>query len=73
MCSHGPLFILSRCCFEVFVYLALPGFSCGTCNLYLQHVGSGSLTKDGTRPSWEHAVLATAPPGKSPLCILNAA
>ena len=31
-----------------FIYLAIPGLSCGTQDLYLLHVGSSSLSGDQT-------------------------
>ena len=31
------------------IYLAVPGLSCGTQDLELQHSGSSSLTRNGTR------------------------
>ena len=52
--------------FLIFIYLF--GFSCGTLDLYLWHVGSSSLTRDQTPGllHWARRVLATGPPGKSP-------
>ena len=44
-----PFHSFSLLCFKVFVYLALPGFSCGTHHLHLQHVGSRSLTRNRTQ------------------------
>ena len=38
----------------------------GWAGSWLQHVGSSSLNKDKGRLTWEHRVLATRPPGKSP-------
>ena len=51
--------------FLIFIYLF--GFSCGTLDLYLWHVGSSSLTRDQTPGllHWARRVLATGPPGKS--------
>ena len=50
--------------------LTVPGLSCGSQDLLLQHMGSinSSLTGDQTQQCnhWEHRVLNTGPPGKSP-------
>ena len=55
-----------------FLFLAVPGLSCGTWDLWLQQVGSNHLlTKffdQGSNLSplhWKHGVLATGPPEKS--------
>ena len=57
------------------MYLAVPGLSCSTrklslrhSNSWLRHVGSSSLTGDQTPGllHWEHGVLASRPPRKSP-------
>ena len=61
---------------DIFIYLcglAAPGLSCGTWNLQLwlenskvEHVGSSSLTRNGTWASCTGSgVLATGPPRKS--------
>ena len=36
-------------CFVFLIYLALLGLSCSTWDLYLQYVGSSSLTRDRTQ------------------------
>ena len=47
--------------------MAKPSLSCGMWDLYLQHVRSSSLTRDGTWGPlpWECGILATGPLGKS--------
>ena len=49
--------------FLIFIYLAVPGFSCGMWDL-------SSLTRDQTL-LWKHGILATGLPGKSLLNIFN--
>ena len=41
--------------FNVFIYLAVPGLTCGMWDHTQVHL------------HWEHGILATGPPGKSPL------
>ena len=64
--------------FHSFIYLAAPGLSYSTWNhslwqngiFKLEHVGSRSLTRDWTQtPCTGNAILATWPPGKSPLAL----
>ena len=44
---------------------------CSAQNLQLWHVGSSSLTRDGTWPSALGGLLALVPPGESFFCILK--
>ena len=54
--------------FKIFIHLAAPGLSCGMQDLQLQHVGSSSLTRDGTQPaalgvqSLSHRTTGEVPP-----------
>ena len=47
------------------IYLAAPRLSCSR-----REVGSSSLTRDRTPVHWERGVLATGPPGKSPIAFI---
>ena len=53
-------------CFLIFIYLAVPGLSCGMQDLF--SCGMQDLVPDqGSNPGpllWEHRVLTTGPPGK---------
>ena len=50
------------------VFLSFFLFPFGCARFQLWHVGSSSLTRDGSPGSlhWEHDLLITGPPGKSP-------
>ena len=61
---------LGQCFRIIFLFFNLIFFACT--GSWWQHVGSSSLTRVEPRPlHWEHRVLATGLPGKSPRIISN--
>ena len=65
-CTFSFIIFKRELMFKIFfIYLAVPGLSCGTWDL---------VPDQGSNPDplhWEHGVLATGPPGKSQIVLFN--